>query len=201
MDKELAKEALFKLVDILEKNNIKYCLSCGTLLGAIREKNFIDHDNDIDLFIFDRFWYNDKLLQVVVSQLLKSNFYIGSLLNNATLHLIYQTDVGDISIDLYQGYKKENKYYFEGNGYVSIFSAKHLDTLDELKFLDRDFKVPHNPKKFLTEYFNGDWTKPTLSDSSIYKALHNHDLIQKINFPFYLKIYRDVIKEKKPTDD
>lgn len=51
-NKELHKEMLILLKDfddLCRKNNIKYSLHGGTLLGAIREKGFIPWDDDIDI--------------------------------------------------------------------------------------------------------------------------------------------------------
>lgn len=39
----------------MKSNGYKYSLAFGTLLGAVREKGFIGHDLDIDVFV----WYND----------------------------------------------------------------------------------------------------------------------------------------------
>ena len=36
---------------LLEKNNIKYVVFAGTLLGAIRHSNYMDYDTDIDIAI------------------------------------------------------------------------------------------------------------------------------------------------------
>lgn len=50
--KEDAKKALFDIKEILEKNNLLFCLDGGTLLGAIRDKDFCKDDwDDIDLTV------------------------------------------------------------------------------------------------------------------------------------------------------
>ncbi|MFV0313147.1 MAG: LicD family protein [Dysgonomonas sp.] len=51
INKEIAKENLLLFKKIAERNNLQFSLAFGTMLGAIREHDFIDHDDDIDLWI------------------------------------------------------------------------------------------------------------------------------------------------------
>ena len=50
----VSKEGMFdfllkEIVYVLKDNDIPYYLDCGTLLGCIREKGFIEHDTDVDV--------------------------------------------------------------------------------------------------------------------------------------------------------
>jgi len=65
-------QALVKFDQICRKNNIKYSIHGGTLLGGVREKGFIPWDNDIDVTMM-RSEY--KKLKAVICNC-QSEFYI-----------------------------------------------------------------------------------------------------------------------------
>ena len=53
-DKEIAADFLSILKEVFDKRGIMFFLNCGTLLGAYREHDFIAHDVDMDLGIFEK---------------------------------------------------------------------------------------------------------------------------------------------------
>ena len=52
IDKTIAKENLTILKKVCDDSDLPFILFYGTLLGAIREHDFITHDEDIDITPF-----------------------------------------------------------------------------------------------------------------------------------------------------
>lgn len=155
----LRKKAFFEICDILEKLNIPYFLWGGVLLGAIRDHDFIEWDWDVELGFFndDAHHRKDELVKAFAN----GGFEI--------LRIVPEYE--NFKIDLAKYTPAEvssftpSGWYKEGDMWVrNLFKvpAEFFDTLDEMEFLGRTFKCPHDPEKFL-EYEYGDWRTPVRS--------------------------------------
>lgn len=60
--KKIEKDILQKLLAVCEENNLRVFVDGGTLLGAVREKQFISYDDDIDVAMLREDY--DKLMEI-----------------------------------------------------------------------------------------------------------------------------------------
>jgi len=79
---DICKENLELVADILDKYKLKFWLSEGTALGAIRDGNFILYDDDVDIGM----WYTDfdKFETLALPELQKNGFTCDQLIMNNT---------------------------------------------------------------------------------------------------------------------
>jgi phosphorylcholine metabolism protein LicD len=154
INREIAKENLELFNSIIEKTNIKYGLIFGTLLGAIRENNFIEHDEDTDLFLLSE--YKEDFLK-----LLKQFKKIG-------LEVIrYESDLislmrKDEYIDVYTFQKKRIWLFKEVRFFEKKYQidAKHLENTKILNFIGINIPVPNESEKFLKKIYGSNWRTP-----------------------------------------
>lgn len=154
----LKKKILSEFYDIIKNFNVRVILSGGTLLGCIRENNFIEWDDDIDLELYrDEF---NSIIHNLMQKLTQKNFeYYANLTEPWEKISIYKEDQ---KIQIGTLYK--NKEYMITR--IRKIPAYLFDNPKKIIFKNMDFYVPNPPEKFLNHvYIN--WKKPIKSDVDI----------------------------------
>lgn len=179
--KELSREAFIKVIEIFNKNNIPFWLEYGTLLGCIRNKDFIDIDDDIDLGMKVKDFY--KSSELIFSKVKELGFRIDGLvkipIDNKNNDIYFGgKEVGTpfrFSI-MYHGGKKFSKasidvqLHIRGKGeYLDrridltlhkIHYEKDLFPLIESRFLNQKVFVPLNCQQHLFNLYGESWRIP-----------------------------------------
>jgi len=156
-------KTLLDMADILDKANQTFFLSCGTALGAIREKKFIEHDGDIDLGIFAKD-YNPAIENEIL-KVFKLKHRLGSTDSGYELTFIHPDT--NINIDIFIHYP-ENDYVWTPSffGVCDISKNKMCRFkytsfgLKKIDFIGRQFNVPDPIGRYLEESYGVDWKIP-----------------------------------------
>jgi cytidyltransferase-like protein len=193
-------EFLKLITSELDKNNIPYWIDCGTLLGAYRESDFIEHDGDIDISVnIDHI----NIVTDIFKNLEKLN------LIDITKYKHEGIDVSDRLIKL--AYKKNNIfvdcrwmdiYFYRKKGDIyehCLFSdqynsklktpSKCIEHLNKIKIKDAEFSCPSYIKTVLKSRYgryymvpqtrcnehNKEWTEVNDNVSDAYLFDDNKD--------------------------
>jgi len=149
INREISRDNLLAVKQLFDKHDLEFGLLYGTLLGAIREHNFIAHDEDTDIFIL---YENKEQLFDLLFELRDLGFEVGRE-NEALLSILKDGEY----IDIYF-YKKTGTKNRACEGYV--LESDILENMEEYEFLGEIFKVPKNPIELLVKLYGKDWKIP-----------------------------------------
>ena len=141
--------------DVLDRHGVKFCLYMGTLLGAVREENFIEWDDDADLLTFAE---DKPKMPEVIKELKAKGFYIPTEGVPASDTFIIRE--GE-KIDLWWYSKVNGRYQYDPDrcpGWPS-YAPKYLEPLAEIQFLKTTFKCPQFKEEFLNLHYSN-WLIP-----------------------------------------
>jgi len=192
MNRRTAQSGLLRVKKILDKSKVRFWLNWGTLLGAIREGDFISYDTDIDLRML-----SIDLNSSIATQIRNDGFecQIVSLPYASNMDIIerFRTVCNDglhINLVVTYYYKPDNVYVAwpitEPTDIFVLTPAKFYQKECFAKFLGHQFRVPYEPIKFLEYTYGSQWKIPTKDKSKCYNP-HRKSISMDKYLKWFLK--------------
>lgn len=160
LNKKIALENIRLMSKILKKNYCEWWISHGTLLGMIREEDFISHDLDIDFSVsFD--CLTKSLFQEITTEF-ELLYIFGDRLD--CLELSFRRN--GIKIDLFFVYKSGDLYRHSAFADFSDWGYQRYDYTfrkvepREGEFLGLKVNIPRDAEMYLQEFYGKDWRLP-----------------------------------------
>ena len=177
------KIEFLKVCDILDSNKIIYYLQTGILLGAIRDKDFIKWDWDIEISVFSEDFFSK--IDLIINDLEINNFKMINIIKKKEDSKIdfmgkYPADVSRYTIYSWN-YSKTKDIYWRRERSVP---SKFLNTFSKVSLFDRQFNCPKNPEEYLS-FAYGNWKIPLrTSEKDLYmsKNFRNAKIVIIENF-------------------
>jgi len=160
--------------DVLTELGVRYFLIDGTLLGLVREKNFIPHDKDLDIGVFAED-FTPLTFGLCVSKMMEQGFILQHCYGEWDKHFEAAWRRKDLKLDFFFYFKKENKRVFtayKGNDVIEYwYPSSMIELLAPVSFLGETFTAPRDPEAVLRHKY-GDWKTPDKNWDWAYSPLN-----------------------------
>lgn len=159
-----------KIHSILTKNNIKYWVDGGSLLGAVRHKGIIPWDDDIDIGVLDKDF--EKLIPLFLKELYTDDIQIKVQRTTKDMIKVFVSDlwfknketgqiIGTPTLDIFKYTKANNRIELaslkDRQRFKNCYYLKHeLFPLKEYKFDNITVMGADMPLGYLVRYYGAD---------------------------------------------
>lgn len=164
LNKQDALNLLLKVQKCAREREIDIYLACGTLLGAIRDKDFIKGDKDTDTYVKDEEAFF-KILPALKDNGVQLIRYIKS-----AVFSFRDMEHPEVYLDVFVLRKEYSLWglycYRLGDG--CLVPKKYIKYDEEIIFLGYKFKVPKNPVRILKFWYGDTWNVPLAKSQKKY---------------------------------
>lgn len=161
VDWDKAEKRLIEIKEEFDKNGVTFFLFAGTLLGAVREKDFIPHDHDIDLGVFMR---DSFAIKKSIDNLLKKDYKGGRAFSFQGVVNRYRI-VDYLPIDIHVFFKSKDMYvdapFTKGDGTMLTWwnNAKYFENLEKVRIRDKEYNAPSPSKEVVRLWYGPKWER------------------------------------------
>jgi len=174
MDKDFATKDLIAIKQLLDARGIQFFLAYGTALGAVRDKDFIEYDDDIDLIITQKLTLKErKKIGWALEDIgfkTQSRIMFNVFGRMESVHEGYNgtEETGIIVVERYVNVsifffcQKDDKFVVIpklGSFPILETEKRFFEKGEVIKFKNESFLVPSPIKEYL-EYTYGNWKEP-----------------------------------------
>ena len=156
MDVDVAKRLLFEAKEIMDRLGVRFFLRQGTCLGAVRDKQFISWDDDLDLgIILGDKGFTEQSIEPLLTAFRESDYFVQAESSDSLVYALLLKD--GLKIDLmFHRVIDQQIYHWPGIWLpVTLFNR-----LKEINFIGETFLVPNPPEEYLRIKYGPDWRTP-----------------------------------------
>jgi phosphorylcholine metabolism protein LicD len=144
------------------KYNLDFIPFYGTLLGIIRDNDFIDEDDDIDILVhFDDY---TKILKMIKEDKLKTR-----KINEKIIQLFHPSGIGPIDIYFYHKFGEDILIKWDGN---LLYSQKYIFPLKNIIFKNEHI-IPFDSNEILKQTYGKNYLTPIKKHEYNWYKIHN----------------------------
>jgi len=147
---ENSRDNLIEFKSVMERHNVFFALTAGTVLGAVRDKDFIKHDEDIDLALYSQ----DKQRVIdLLPELINRGFRVVRYNRRHVISIMRNGDYIDLCF-----FEKLNNEEYDCDGCMLL--AEFMENTISFPFLGTHFFIPKNYEGYLTCEYGINWRTP-----------------------------------------
>ncbi len=155
-------DAMERVLGALHDAGVEAFLAYGTLLGAVREGDFIGHDSDIDLGYVSRCTHPVDVIREsfrLQRELGERGFLIDRYSAAAFKVTVVDADGSDWGLDVFGGFLMDGRLYLMGE-IGTAYDERWIFPLTTSTLAGRTFPVPAVPERLLEATYGPGWKVP-----------------------------------------